>query len=1170
MTNAAPQSDQDTAKKTTTPGGDSTSAAGNQGDAKVEKDKASTAGLSEVQQAQGHPGTNNDGNAAAAATADAGEHHDGADGDDHSGESTAQAEVRQTLENGGVVANTASPEVQAKLVADGTIPAIAVTSEVRDDGPEAGADQPGMVEKGSKSIFGSLKDGFTSMVSTVSDAGSAALDEAIDLWNHPLDTMGDWYDGFMKSENQFLQNLMAEQDLSKAISDSTERAATHLSDVLKDGQVVSQEDSDKLVSDRLPEGTSLDSVNSFLKEPWKNPDSKFTYDESNGAFIDTDEKSGMTRVENVDGSVQLTLKDGTVISRDKDGNEVWKFKDGAISKPADGGEIKASFGGAEMARLHAAETLTRISDALRQETFSEDQNPWKEVSDSDAEAAIKSRLTGDVDLAQVNKALDTPFYGKNMDTTYDSDKDVWIDVDKDTGVKRFESGDGKVAVELPDGTTVVRDQDGKTVWNFSDKTVLKTSDGKYSIADGANVATPAESGSAVDAEKQRFDEATSSLLQHGSDLPADQVDNALKGRIENYDLAKEFVDNPFIDGVRTTYDSKTGSFIDVHQESGMVRVEDSNGNITLRDKNGTIISQVDKDGNKTWIANDGVLKQNKDGTARAAFGDVEAEVLSKVNRGEKFEITGEQAARISQRENIDTVQKEVFISGDVSPEQVRTALDAKKPFGRQVSDVPAPNGNRAVTEVDDATGISRTVTKDADGKVISVTVDLPNDKNNPSDNTRVKQVGDGPIEWSRTVAGDDGKNRTYVMTEHTNGQATIKIRNSDGTETNLDMDQGRLISANNATPEAAADEVSRLGLKPDTLSGQTNDGEAHQTAEIDGKKYMVITGRYGGVVAIELGEDGRPLFGHQGDNYRYNPETGLFQNHDGKTVDLSSQVKVENGTQGLVVRGPLAVTTIGPDNVVTTDTTLPDGTKYKTVTQNGETKQVKLDSEGNPTGQEVTVTSQGITGVDPDGHDFTINDSGVQTVYSRTDSSGNYTDFDSGFTYGSNGNITDYQGHSVYDYSSSSWGGDDSTYLHGGMTEAQAEATVESQVNGARTVAMPAFLEALSLGKTGGNVAGMLGRIEGGLGQISAAKALCIQLGAFDQLATLDSMMATGCAAQAQAVRVAGMEANAGIFMKGAVGNSFEMNQLRAKIANGTFISIQGEITEWNKQHENV
>jgi len=65
-------------------------------------------------------------------------------------------------------------------------------------------------------------------------------------------------------------------------------------------------------------------------------------------------------------------------------------------------------------------------------------------------------------------------------------------------------------------------------------------------------------------------------------------------------------------------------------------------------------------------------------------------------------------------------------------------------------------------------------------------------------------------------------------------------------------------------------------------------------------------------------------------------------------------------------------------------------------------------------------------------------------------------------------------------------------------------------------------------------------------------------------------MMATGCAAQSQAVRVAGMEANAGIFMKGAVGNSFEMNQFRAKIANGTFISIPGEIAEWNKQHENA
>ncbi|MGD9680590.1 MAG: hypothetical protein AB7W16_05335, partial [Candidatus Obscuribacterales bacterium] len=617
MTNAAPQSDQDTAKKTNSPGGDSTSTTGNQGDAKVEKDKASTAGLNEVQQAQGHPGTNNDGNAAAAATADAGDHHDGAEADDQSGESTAQAEVRQTLENGGVVANTASPEVQAKLVAEGTIPNtvvvagesnVAVTSEVRDDGPEAGADQPGMVEKGSKSIFGSLKDGFTSLVSTVSDAGSAALNEAIDLWNNPVDTMGDWWNHI---------------DLDKEISEDIKKTDS-FKDLVTQGQKVNQEEADKLIEKRLPEGNSLEAVRQMLDEPWSNEKSEFGYDESSGAITDIDKEAGMSRVEQPDGSVTLTLKDGTVITRDSAGKETWTFKDGTIEKSADG-EIRQSLGLRESLRI-AADRGRAFEASLGQctpDSCTDESDSWQNASDTEALDKIKGSLPEGVDLETVNRALDTPFFSDSVESEFDSKTQTWQDYDPASGIMRTESLDGTVTLALKDSSTVVtRNPDGSEIWRLADGSVAKSADG-YSVSDSTTARVPGESAGNAELssdEKKRFDDLVGGALEGADTVPASEMDNLLKDRVQDYDLAKQFLDNPFIDGTQSRYDAETSSFIDYHEASGMTRVEDGDGNVTLTLKDGTVIKS-DAQGNTTWLTSDGVLQKSQDGTVKANFGD---------------------------------------------------------------------------------------------------------------------------------------------------------------------------------------------------------------------------------------------------------------------------------------------------------------------------------------------------------------------------------------------------------------------------------------------------------------------------------------------------------------------------------------------------------------------
>jgi len=1167
VTNAAPQSDQEAAKKPNPPGGDSTSAAGSQGDAKTETDKASSAGLSEVQEAQGHPGTSrDDGAAAATATADAGDQNDGAEADD-SGESTAQAEVRQTLEKGGAVATAASPEVQAQLVASGTIPDVAVTTEVRDDGPEAGADQPGMVEKGSKSIWGSIKDGFTSTVSTIKDAGSAAIDFAVD----PIGSMEGWWDDFSTFEKGFIQNINLESSLDLKSAKLEQRAKDLTSDVLRNGQPVSAEDFDALAGQRL-DGQDLSQVREFLNSPWSDDNVEMKYDQDKKAWTDTDPDTGMVRTEHADGSVQLKLKNGVTITKGADGEESWIFSDGALGKSKDG-QLTGSFGIAQMTMLEFSRKYEDAGEFFgkQAENFAPQENPWNETSQESAESLISSKLPDGIKLDLVEKALETPFFTENADTTYDSQNKVWIDVDKDTGLKRFEAKDGRVAVELPDGTKVTRNADGSQTYYFKDSTVHKSADGKYSVSDKVDVAPPGESGSAgLSPEvRQRLQEIQQQVVGKGSKVDEATAHEQLSQRVPNLEQVQKFIDSPFSAGeLESKYDTASQSWIDTDKSTGMTRIQGPDGNVMVRLADGTAV-KTDADGGQTWFLQDGIVRKGKDGDYLSSLGEEQRALMDNArdlvpntdrlySNAMEVQSYGEQ-----QRAAVDAQIEIMGTSSDVPPAKARELLDpaaSLEQFGKVTTEPErdGPNGTKVTVEHVEG-GLQRTVTRDASGKVVDVHLVIPG-KDGAGDTHVIKN--DKGVEWSNrqtTIAEyPDGSARVMGVVNGAKYDTAIRDGVSDTqiqeTDPN-DRDARKLDMLKRAFEAGRLDEF---------LNNQsTGDGHGQsQYQKVGDKWYLVRMDRDGGTYAREVivGENGPTL----GERKSYDASTGTFDGVTMSGVTVSADGKTITFPNGRVITRS--------DGCVRNRMRMPDGTNSEmTTTPDGETSRQRTDESGKVLEHSGIDRSGNLTGVDANGDNFSWDSQGNrQTSFSTMSASGDFTNLSSGMTWHSNGDITDYQGHTVYDSSSGSWGGEGSSYARGGMTEAQAEAAVQSQVNGARTVAMPAFLEALSLGKTGGNVAGMLGRIEGGLGQISAAKALCIQLGAFDQLATLDSMMATGCAAQSQAVRVAGMEANAGIFMKGAVGNSFEMNQFRAKIANGTFISIPGEIAEWNKQHENA
>lgn len=156
----------------------------------------------------------------------------------------------------------------------------------------------------------------------------------------------------------------------------------------------------------------------------------------------------------------------------------------------------------------------------------------------------------------------------------------------------------------------------------------------------------------------------------------------------------------------------------------------------------------------------------------------------------------------------------------------------------------------------------------------------------------------------------------------------------------------------------------------------------------------------------------------------------------------------------------------------------------------------------------------------------------------------------------------------------SGWGTDSYDYYYtGGMSTEQAQSTVQGEVNEARTVAMPAFLAALASGQTGGDMTNMKGMISAGIGQIDQAKALCLALGAVDQIGVLDSMLSTGLAANSQSDRQATMESTMGLYMEGGgVGQGMNLNSLRAKLSTGgTFtISVVDEMKNWDRNHGNA
>ncbi|MBZ0189917.1 MAG: hypothetical protein K8F91_26965, partial [Candidatus Obscuribacterales bacterium] len=147
MTTAAPQPEKEAAKDPPA-GADKATAVADKADAAVEKNGADKAAIDEVQKSQGAPkGGSTDTTADASdATTDSTAAA--------SSETVAQREAREEQEKGSKAADTLTPEQKAKLVANGVLPdvlvvgdpKVAVTTDLRKDGPEAGGDQPGMVK----------------------------------------------------------------------------------------------------------------------------------------------------------------------------------------------------------------------------------------------------------------------------------------------------------------------------------------------------------------------------------------------------------------------------------------------------------------------------------------------------------------------------------------------------------------------------------------------------------------------------------------------------------------------------------------------------------------------------------------------------------------------------------------------------------------------------------------------------------------------------------------------------------------------------------------------------------------------------------------------------------------------------------------------------------------
>ncbi|MGD9680591.1 MAG: hypothetical protein AB7W16_05340 [Candidatus Obscuribacterales bacterium] len=210
--------------------------------------------------------------------------------------------------------------------------------------------------------------------------------------------------------------------------------------------------------------------------------------------------------------------------------------------------------------------------------------------------------------------------------------------------------------------------------------------------------------------------------------------------------------------------------------------------------------------------------------------------------------------------------------------------------------------------------------------------------------------------------------------------------------------------------------------------------------------------------------------------------------------------------------------------------------------------------------------------------DFNIHDGKGQTDGFHFDGD-DVTMDKNGLTINGLGDILDATGEAIFTSSDnlwygSGWGTDSYNYNYTtGMSPEQAQSTVQGEVNEARTVAMPAFLAAMSCGQTGGDMTNMKGMISAGIGQIDQAKSLCLALGAVDQIGVLDSMLATGLAANSQSDRQATLDSTMGLYMEGGgVGQGMMLNGLRAKLATGgTFtISVVDEMKNWDRTHGNA
>ncbi|MBZ0185534.1 MAG: hypothetical protein K8F91_04715, partial [Candidatus Obscuribacterales bacterium] len=494
---------------------------------------------------------------------------------------------------------------------------------------EAGGDQPGMVKEGSKSIWGSIKDGFTSSVSAVKDFGTAAFDETIDFCTNPIDTVGDWYDElFASEEEEFQKDIAQETDVSAKIAKTEERAAVITQDVFKDGKVLSPEEADAELASRLPEGTTLESVRQMLDEPWANENAIFDYDDAAGVMIDIDSESGMTRIEDLDGSVSLRLKDGTVIERDPKGNEIWKFENDAISKSASG-EFKQSVGKDSLVKLDAAEQHTEDKKRLEEEYGLNPVNKKSidkvELTREGADAVIEKKLPSGTSLEAVKQMLDEPWMNENAEFSFESD--VMIDNDPKSGMTRIENFDGSVSLSLSDGTVIERDPQGNEIWKFKDEGSISVSeDGSIEQTLSRMEVSMSRTDSQQEAETKldQGDLADGGVAEISdwksiSDSDAEQqIDGNLPEGIDR-ELVNKALDTPFFgsDMADFKYDPETGKWFDYDNATGVGRLEGGDGTVTVSvpNEDGTVTTVTRKsDGSEVW-------RFEKSGTSLAKTAD---------------------------------------------------------------------------------------------------------------------------------------------------------------------------------------------------------------------------------------------------------------------------------------------------------------------------------------------------------------------------------------------------------------------------------------------------------------------------------------------------------------------------------------------------------------------